>query len=346
MPEVNVSNVNYLLSTVKMKTESTGTININRDLIIAINLFINVLGIIGAVTIIAVMRMPHFKSMPRSLLYISLAIIDLIFCIYLMITRIWVLGFVDALGQSNRIGCRIDRFLVRFLAHMDAWLLIILTGERMIAIVKPLEVNTIVTRSKVKVILVSVAIFFAILDGERAASSDLANASSELTNITMTVCTRVNYHNLSPKIFSFIDTVNLLLISFIPFAIILVFNIILCVQLFKFKKVRADLGTTGRIQNEAHKITGMIMAASLGFILFTGPIIIYLMTGLNNKNDPIAFMLTLIYQMNPAANCFIYFLSGSLFRQEVKKLFFASCRKKLEDATPQHKSMTSVTTIT
>ncbi len=346
---MNVSNVNYLLSTVKTGSESTGTININQDLIIAINLFINILGMVGAVTIIAVMRMPHFRSMPRSLLYISLAIIDLVFCIYLMITRVWVLGFVEALGQSSRIGCQIDRFLVRFLAHMDAWLLITLTGERMIAIVKPLEVNTIVTRSKVKVVLVSMAMFFTILDGERCASSDLANASSQLTNITMTVCARVNYYNLSPKIFSFMDTVNLLLISFIPFSIILVFNIILSWKLFKFKKVRADLGATGsrsRIQNEAHKITGMIMAASLGFILFTGPIIIYLMTGLHSKNDPIAFILTLIYQMNPAANCYIYFLSGRLFRQEVKKLFFISCRKKLDDTTPQHKSMTSVTTIT
>ncbi len=301
------------------------SLHIIRNIVIPVNIIINVLGIIGALIIITVMRQSEFRSKPRSLIYISLSVIDLLFCVFLLADKICFLVYGEALAIIGVIACQIDRFFTHFLVHMDAWLLIILTVERVVAIVKPLEVSTIVTRSKVKVTVIAMAIFFLTLDGELSASSGLANGPTHLQiqNKTMPlICTRVNHYNISPKIFSFMDIGGLLLGSFIPFLIIFILNVVLSAKLIKRKQARANLGATGSgIQNEAGKITRMVMVASFGFILMTAPIVIYLILGNHDKNDPIHMILRLIFQMNPAANFYIYFLSGSLFRQEVKRLF-------------------------
>ncbi len=323
-----VDSLHLTTTAVMSKAEDSGTLTLDKDIIISINFAINILGIFGAFLIIAIMRLPRFNSMPRGLLYLGLAIVDLIFCMFKMFTRIWILSFGKALGQESGIGCQVDKFLTHFLVHMDAWLLIILTGERVVAIVRPLEVTTIVTRSKVKVVMILIVTFFLIWDGELSLSSGLVNGSNNL-NTTITLCKRVHFHNLPPRVFSLVDMVGLLMGSFLPFSIIVVLNAILSIQLYRMKKAQADLVTSrNEAQNETHKITVMVMAASLGFVLMTSPVVIYLMLGDRDKNDPIAMILSLIYQMNPAANFYIYFLSGSLFRQEVKKLFGTSCGLK------------------
>ncbi len=324
----------------------SGTLTIDKQ-IIYLNFAVNILGIFGAFLIITVMRLPRFNSMPRGLPYLGLAIIDLIFCMYKMFTRIWILGFGEALGLESRIGCQIDRFLTYFLVHMDAWLLVVLTGERVVAIVKPLEVSIIVTRSKVKVIMTLMVAFFLIWDGEVSLSSGLVNQSNNF-NRTIILCRRVNHYNLPPKIFSLVEMLllGLLMGSFLPFAIILTLNAILSIQLYRMKRAQADLVTSqNEAQNETQKITVMVMAASLGFVLMTSPVVIYLMFGNRDKNDPIAMILSLIYQMNPAANFYIYFLSGSLFRHEVKKLFSTSCRLKQPEVDSFGKIITTNTNI-
>ncbi len=345
----NVSTENYLLPTVMETGGHAGTIKIDKDIIIAVDCVINILGIPGAIIIIAVMRLSKLKSMPRSILYVSLAVINLSFCVYKVFTIIWLLALAEAFGQTSNIDCKIDKFFVMFLVHMDAWLLISLTGERVIGIIKPLKVATIVTRARVKVILAVMITFFIVWDVELSASSSIVIQSTNSTK-SKAFCKRVNYYNVSKNVLSFKDTLGNMLFTFIAFAIILAMNIMLSVQLCRMKEARAELGATGRgIQNEAYKITGMVMAASLGFLALTSPVIIYVTTGTRNKNDPIAMILKTIYHANPAANFYIYFLSGSLFRQEVKKLFSPSCCIK-ELGPTKHRSTsftmtTSVSTI-
>ncbi len=324
-----VSTGNYLLPAVMDEEEETGIPYIYKDIIAVVSLISNVSGILGSCLIIAVMRLSKFKSMPRSLFYFSLAVVDLLLCLYLMINTIVNRQYGVTLDLISHESCQMDRFVRIYLPHMDAWLLIALSGERLIAIVKPLNIGTIVTMLRVKVILVTMLMFFLIWDVELSVTSGIVNQPDYLTNTTMATCTRVNYYNFSAKIMASLDNVSLLFGSFIPCIIIFKINVVLSINLFKLKRARADLGATGSgIQNEAHKITGMVMAASLQFLVTTTPLVIYILLGNLDQNDPIHMILITIYQINPAANFYMYFLSGSLFRQEVKKLFSACCCRK------------------
>ena len=88
----------------------------------------------------------------------------------------------------------------------------------MVAIVKPLEVNTMVNRPRVKVVMILIVTLFVIGDGEVSFSS--ANGSNNLNT------KKVDYHNLPPKILSLVDMAGLLMGSFLPFGIVLTLNAI------------------------------------------------------------------------------------------------------------------------
>ena len=84
--------------------------------------------------------------------------------------------------------------------------------------------------------------------------------------------------------------------------------------------------TSGMSQNnETSKTIWMVVSASLAFVILVSPLAIYgSIIVLTNKTtiltDPIVQILEVINRINPAINGYLYFMCGSLFRAEVKKL--------------------------
>ncbi len=96
-----------------------------------------ILGIIGSILIIIIMLRPAFRKMPRRLICIGLAIVDLLFLINVLIgDLIEIINGVNPLVM-NIILCKIYLPLLLYFSHLSAWFITALTLDRLVAIARP-----------------------------------------------------------------------------------------------------------------------------------------------------------------------------------------------------------------
>ncbi len=286
------------------------------------------LGICGSIFIIIVMMRPTFRAMPRSLLCLGLASVNLLFLIYSICLGIYEL-FIGINPQVVSMAvCKLNIPLSAFCIHMDAILITILTMERFLAVVTPFRIKQIVTNIKVKILLTVLTLFFLAWDAEMIFRMDLVDTQTNpVSNSTMHACTIVDkYYNLPQRMLQIKDQISVLMRSFIPIAIMIPANIAIIVTLNRQKQARSDMtNCSNQNNNQTSKTTWMIVSASIGFIITVSPVSIYQMIVFRKKLDGqagvIIAILATIFRINPVMNFFLYFFSGGLFKKEVRNLF-------------------------
>ncbi len=283
-----------------------------------------VFGIFGSLLIIVIMIRPTFRKMPKSRICLTLAIIDLSFLIYVFCTSLYeILNGVSPL-LDNVILCRLNIPLTGFLTHMDAFLVIFLTTERLLAVIKPFHVNMIITIPRVKSIIAILAVLFFIFDGEVYFRTDLYYRKIPKLNSSIPICKFIAdkpVYGLPPRQLKMKDLASVLLRSLIPIVVLIPSNLIIIITLFRQKWARMNMtNTSNQHLDKTSKITWMIVCASVGFIITVTPISIaqLLIRRERFATDPIILITGFIYRLNPTINFYIYFLSGSLFREELK----------------------------
>ncbi len=299
-----------------------------REIINCTQIAAYVLGIFGSVMIILIMLRPTFRSMPRTLVCISLAGVDLLFLTYNLVVQTYRVINSVQLIVTIPIVCKVNGFLLYYFTHLDSFFITILTLERLLAVVKPYKVNQIVTAFKIKILIITSVVIFLTWDAELFFRKDLDYVRNPRTKETISLCRDMNYYGLPTKIFEIKDLISILLRSFIPMGIIVPANLVIIIKLFRQKQERSRM-TTGRANSseQTSRVTWMIVSASLSYVLTVAPINIYLFAT-DNKTDIILPILGLIYRINPVLNFYLYFLSGGLFKAEVK-IFLTSLKVKL-----------------
>ena len=132
------------------------------------------------------------------------------------------------------------------------------------------------------------------------------------------------------------------LYSFIPFAIMILGNrAILCrVMLVKWKSRNASSENTSQALNKT-ALSGlfMLLAISLAFLIFTGPIaIVY---NVYKKIPPTVFAIThALEYLNHSINSVLYCISGSRFRKEL--ISTLSCGNYTGNSNTNSTSMTNM----
>ena len=121
-----------------------------------------VLGIFGSIFIIIVMFRPTFRAMPRSMICMALAAVNLLFLLYSLSVGIYEIIEGIQPQVSHRFLCKLHMPLSAFCIHMDAFLITILTIERFLAVVTPFKIKQIVTQAKVKILLTILTLVFLI----------------------------------------------------------------------------------------------------------------------------------------------------------------------------------------
>ena len=107
-------------------------------------------------------------------------------------------------------------------------------------------------------------------------------------------------------------------------AIVIPSNLAIIVKLFRQKQARLNMtnNPSSETDSQTQKTTLMIVSASLAFVAMSAPLSIYLMIRFRDSfdgKDQIIPILGFIYRLSPTVNFYCYFLSGGLFKQEVKK---------------------------
>ena len=117
------------------------------------------------------------------------------------------------------------------------------------------------------------------------------------------------------------------LYSYVPFVIIMLANFAIIYKFInaKLKTTRGGTESTNQaLSKSATRGTGMLLTVSFAFIILTGPIsLIYIW-----KEVPVlAVDITVVLQyLNHGINGILYCVTGSRFRNELKKMFL--CRKE------------------
>ncbi len=284
----------------------------------------HVFGILGSLLIIVIMVRPTFRKMPKSRVCLVLAVVNLIFLIYTFSTRLYEMVERVSPLVINATLCKLNLPIRAFLIHMDASLIIILSLERLLAVIKPFHVNIIVTFSRIKIIIAILTVLFLIFDGEVYFRTDLYYKRIPKLNTTIPICKFIEdrpVYGIPFKVMLIKDKASVLLRSFIPIAILVPTNLIIIIKLFRQKQARANMrNPSSQNPDKTSKITRMIVSASIAFIITVTPISVanLIIPRRFWDSDPLFVILGFVYRLNPVLNFYIYFLSGSLFRKELK----------------------------
>ena len=214
--------------------------------------------------------------------------------------------------------CKFAFFIMYFGFNYSSALLVIISVEKFLALYFPYKTKTICTvRIARRVILVTGVIFVAwdsqfFILGKATLNvfgqkyCDYGNVSLDYTKILWGILIPTSY-------------------SYGPFAIMILANFAIIYK-FMVAKCRNRNGNTQStnqaLSKSATRGTTMLLTISFMFIILTGPIVL-----LNSiwpvENYPyLSFEISIILEyLNHAINGFLYCLSGSRFRNELKKLF-------------------------
>ena len=216
----------------------------------------------------------------------------------LILTR----GKVDIFASTK---CKLGWFVTYFCATYSSALLIILSIEKFIALYFPFRSRIICTLPIARKVVFITASMYAIFNAQY---------------LFILVHRSGSCYFKAPVIFLDAKVIPILY-SFGPFAIMLIFNFAIICKL-TVAKWRNTPGVSGSINQAMSKSavrgTAMLLTVSFAFIILTGPFAIALTTARKIASN-IDIILRSLAMLNYAINSVLYCISGSRFRNELKK---------------------------
>ncbi len=273
-----------------------------------VSIVLCIVGSCGNILIIKIMRRKRFKLMPRSQICLTLGIVDLLFLLQYFLSET-----AGAMGHNVYLiiwnfSCRLYHFIAPmsiFYMHIDAWMIVTLSLERLLGVLKPLHVQTMVTRTRIKGLIIFILFFFILFDFEESVRPDYMH---------LDICSFDA--RLYTGIFKTKVQISVALMSIVPIIIILPTNIVIAVYFTRYIRARRDMGLGSGHSSEMRKVTLMITSISAAFVVFVGPLAVHFLAG-GKPGTPTHGIFTLLQFLNFVVNVFLYFFSGEIFRQEV-----------------------------
>ncbi len=230
-----------------------------------VTIFICILGLPGNILIIKIMKVPPFNEMAHSIICTTLAIADLYYLIYLLASSI--LEMIMGVETMLVTFCKIWMPCVYLGFHLDAWFVVFLTYERVIAVAWPLKAGQIMTKRRVIIISIAIVIFFVLWDSVFIFRNGIVEM--KYGNISFEFCDNINDFGMPGNVY---DDLSDLLGTLIPLVFIIMGNICIVYKLYRQRQVRAQLGQGGG--NELMKMNIMIISVTMTFVILLAPSII------------------------------------------------------------------------
>ena len=123
-------------------------------------------GIPGNILCILTIRQKSFSKMSRTPIIITLSLVDILYLIIQYIRTVYTHIHKRSILHISSITCKIGDFSYLFCVHMDAWMIVVMSIERFLAVYKPYTVKRIFTSVKIKCIVTSLILLFFLLDVE------------------------------------------------------------------------------------------------------------------------------------------------------------------------------------
>ncbi|XP_021368428.1 growth hormone secretagogue receptor type 1-like [Mizuhopecten yessoensis] len=294
------------------------------------------IGTFGNVLSFIIMMRREMRQTPTFFYLAALAVADTV-VLYLSALKTWIrliTGF-ELLHISNA-SCKTFIFTIQFSLHFSAWLIVAVTIERFLAVWFPLRANRMCSLSRAKFVTFMIALTFALVNVYLFWTAELLTDPSRPEG-SQDICAAYAYKNFVCNVFPW---VNLLLYSFLPFVILLVFNSLIVVSLVRNKGIFSNMTKDDRVARYRHRRLAItLLVISFVWIVTTLPRSVYgLVKGKPGSLDELGYQVLgkvicfVLMYINHSINFFLYCLTGQRFRMEFVKFM---CQWKQSKSPPK-----------
>ena len=274
-----------------------------------------IFGLIGNAMTAAVLTRKRFRSRNISVYLLALAVVDSIFLVSntMVSLSIKYLGGPDIQALSNP-GCKLAKYIVMSSRAISAWLVVVLTVQRLLAMSIPHLASVLSTRKQALISTAVIIVFVLAL-------------YSYLFYVIELGSVYCYWKNGLDRERTLLNITDLLFYSLIPSVILGTCNSILIYMLFYSEELRKEAtknacrATSGA---ESRSITVILVLMSVSFIILTLPMTLYQVVYTIGFNPRIPILYPALYTLNlinHAVNFLLYCVSGPSFRAEIKDMF-------------------------
>ena len=300
-----------------------------------------IVGTIGNILSILVLTRRSIRVSTTALYLTFLAFSDL--CVlYTGLLRQWLIYLFEYdVRHVSNAGCKIHIWLLYTSLDFSAWILIAVTLERVISAWCPYSAKTKCSRKYATALVVAILIFLLGLNSHLLYGMVHKEQLDESTNATITSkCVEINdkYGDFFNLTWPWID---LCAFCLIPFSVIVIGNGFILFKVIKSqRKTKARIvpsintGETRpshRTTSKHSSMTAMLFTLNMVFLVTTSPVSIYnigythwVSDGTHQTYASLDLwwaIVNMLMYTNNSLNFLLYCLSGTRFRQEVKRLF-------------------------
>ena len=261
------------------------------------------------------------------LLFLSVSDLFIIFTGYFShwIFLLWKFDF----REVHFLSCKLHMFLTYYGIQFSSWMLVLVTCERAYSVISPYTAKRICSRRTTITVIIITAVVLMLLNGHFLVGMGPPNGK----NYTERICIFISpgYGEFIISAWGWID----FFVTFaIPFLFIVIGNTLIILKMKKNQRDRkiivARQDSSSSSEQQTNSLTYMLILLSVIFIVCTGPasvmnlMLSYLLSLANDRQDQVLLfvkeMAFLLSGLNATLNFFLYVLSGSKFRGEVKAL--------------------------
>ena len=267
-----------------------------------------------------------------SVFLIGLAVVDTV-VLYMGLLRWWIkeLTRID-IRTLSLVGCKIHILFTYAFIQLSAWILVLVTIERVISVFFPLKSREIITRRRAGILLAVTVVSLIGLNAHFMWTRVLYTHTNGVT-----YCIPAEEHTeFSNKTWAWIDS---FVASYIPFAVMLISNLAIIYKVLKATLHRRSTMNVGKdVSSKMGSMTAMLLLLNFIFLLTTSPIVIFLAYQKDFMGDQspqsmarfnLAWVIVnLIQYCNNALNFFLYCISGARFRRELTSTVCRCGRKR------------------
>ncbi|KAH3783046.1 neuropeptides capa receptor-like [Dreissena polymorpha] len=291
-------------------------------------------GIIGNGLSLAVFRSKALRKLTASSYLAALSIADMATLLTYVLVEWLRRGLrviqpdinMDFLERNGM--CQVQIYLSYISRIMSAWIIVMFTIERFLAICYPLKrLKRGVGRVILYMFIVAAlaVLYKPIMTREK---------QQRTLNKTIVVCT-----SYSERLSAILDTVYAISITIIPLLIITALNILIVAKLFKRNRERGDLFSEDANSKIRLEFTVILVVISCCYVVFNIPynvmwILFRNVEHYTKHQSAILFLARTFFYMNNSANFLLYSVTGRSFRCALKK--FILCRSARNDRYGSH----------
>lgn len=317
-------------------------------------------GTVGNGLSIIVLTRRSIRSSTTALYLTVLAFSDL-FVLYSGLLRQWLrFLFETDVRHVSEFGCKLNIWLVYCSLDYSAWILLLVTLERVISAWLPHNARTLCTKNSAAAVLISVGVFILCLNAHLLYGMVFKYSEDENGNQELEKCVEINdeYYVFFNVTWPWVD---LCAFCVIPFTVIVIGNALILFKVVKSqKKVKSRVvpsvaggsqqQTTSGHGHKQSSMTAMLFTLNIVFLLSTSPISIYNVGYTYWVKDASSHeyaqldlwwaVVNMLMYTNNSLNFLLYCLSGTKFRREVIRTFTSWNRRTNTNMQLAHSNYT------